>query len=215
MFMLIIQAGGESKRMGRDKGLATFQGVPLVQRVLDRFRGLAEAVVVITNHPRDYCFLEVPLVGDILPGRGALGGLYTALRVANDSGAQVAGVIACDLPFASPKLLDAARRLMQETGADAVIPRTSHGTEPFHAIYRPGACLPAVKNVLEAGKWRADAWFLQVQIRFMTPEEYRLYDPHGLAFLNVNTPQELREAEDKARDLSSQIDNQGDSAWGK
>jgi molybdopterin-guanine dinucleotide biosynthesis protein A len=202
-FLLLIQAGGESKRMGRDKGLVPFLGVPLVQRVLERLRGEADAVLVITNRPGDYAFLGVPLAADLLPGRGALGGLYTALSAARELGAEAAGVIACDLPFASPALLAAAHRLLLSSGAGAVVPRTPGGNEPFHAVYRPAACLPAVLAALSADRWRADAWFTQVQVRFMLPEEWAPYDPQGLAFRNVNTPEELREAEVLARGLQA------------
>jgi molybdopterin-guanine dinucleotide biosynthesis protein A len=200
-FLLVIQAGGESKRMGQDKGLVPFLGVPLAQRVLERLRGIADGVLVVTNRPADYAFLGTPLAEDLLPGRGALGGLYTVLSTAEKQGAEIAGVVACDLPFASPDLLAAAHRLLLSTGAGAVVPRTLKGTEPFHAVYRPAACLPAVRAALDAGKWRVDAWFPQAQVRFMLPDEWAPFDPHGLAFLNVNTPEELQEAEERARGL--------------
>ncbi len=198
MFLIVIQAGGESRRMGRDKGLVPFLGMPLVQRVLERVGGVGEATLVVTNRPDAYRFLGVPLASDRLAGRGALGGLYTALAAAQGMGAEAAGVVACDMPFASPALLGAAHQLLLETGSEAVIPRTAQGSEPFHAVYRPSACLPAVEAALEAGGWRVDAWFPQARLRFMLPEECLLYDPLGLAFWNVNTPEELHLAEERA-----------------
>src|ERR1051325_5119992 len=103
MLTVCIQAGGQSSRMGEDKALKTFLGRPLIQRVIDRLAPIADELIVTTNHPDDYRFLGLK------PGRGALGGLYTA--IASGSNPLVA-VVACDMPFASPELLEAARQIL-------------------------------------------------------------------------------------------------------
>jgi molybdopterin-guanine dinucleotide biosynthesis protein A len=90
--------------------------------------------------------------------------------------------------------------LLRETGADAVIPRSEAGTEPFHAVYRRQTCLPHVRAALEAGKRRVDAWFLQVFIRYLEPAEIIAYDPGQHAFLNINIPEDLMQAERIARE---------------
>jgi molybdopterin-guanine dinucleotide biosynthesis protein A len=191
MLTVAVQAGGQSRRMGMNKALIDFRGQPLIARVLERLAPLADEVLVTTNHPDDYAFLQVPCFTDVLPDSGALGGLYTALSVAHHS---LVAVIACDMPFASPAMLAYQLDLIQKAVVDAVIPRNPQGLEPFHAIYRQEACLPFIKAALEVGKRRVDAWFDQGNIRYLTPEEITRYDPRGLAFLNVNTPQELAAA---------------------
>ncbi len=201
MFHVVVQAGGQSTRMGRDKGLALFLGEPLVQRVLSRLKGAADEALVVTNRPQAYQFLGVPLREDVLPGRGALGGLFTALTFSFERGGDLAGVVACDMPFANPRILTAARQILMAKCYDAVVPRTAHGAEPFHAVYRPASCLPAVKSALEEGKWRADAWFPDCSIYWMEPDEVSPYDPLRLAFLNVNTPADFQRAEALAREF--------------
>ena len=191
MLTVVIQAGGESRRMGRDKALAPFLGRTLIERVIARVRPVADELLVTTNQPADYLFLGLPLFADAIPGRGALGGLYTALSAASQP---LVGVVACDMPFASPALLAYQCDLLNDPDLDAAIPRTEGGTEPFHAVYRRETCLPAAEGALQAGKWRVDAWFAQVNIRFLSPEETAPYDPGELAFWNVNTPEELAEA---------------------
>ncbi|HEX9030179.1 MAG TPA: molybdenum cofactor guanylyltransferase, partial [Anaerolineales bacterium] len=133
MLTIVVQAGGESRRMGQDKALLPFLGKPLITRILGRVRPIADELLVTTNRPENYSFLELPLFSDRLPGRGALGGLYTALSIANRP---LVGVVACDMPFVSAALLAAARDLLADPTIDAVIPRTADGTEPFHAVYR-------------------------------------------------------------------------------
>jgi len=196
MLSLVVQAGGESRRMGADKALLPFLGQPLILRPLSRLVRLADEVLVTSNQPESYRFLGLTPIPDLLPGCGALGGLFTALSVA---GHPYVALVACDMPFASLKLFAAELALLRETGADAVVPRSPGGTEPFHAVYRREACLPFVKAALDDGKRRVDAWFSQVNIRYLTPSEILPYDPDQLAFLNINTPEELREAERLAR----------------
>jgi molybdopterin-guanine dinucleotide biosynthesis protein A len=192
MLTIVIQAGGESKRMGRDKGLVSFRGQPLIQRVVARLQPLADELLITTNRPADYAFLGRPCLPDRLPGRGALGGLYTALAAAQHD---YVAVVACDLPFASAALLAALQARLQTSGAALAIPRPPGGLEPFHAVYRRAACLPHVEAALQANRWRVDAWFDQVTIDYCEAAEIARYDPQGRAFLNVNTPEELAQAE--------------------
>ncbi|MBN1538006.1 MAG: molybdenum cofactor guanylyltransferase [Anaerolineales bacterium] len=195
---LVIQAGGQSKRMGQDKGLVSFLGMPLVQRVIERLAYLAEEILITTNQPENYRFLGYRLVRDLLPGRGALGGLYTALSVTTSP---LVAVVACDMPFASPQLLTAEINILSQGTYDAAIPNPDDGMEPFHAVYRRQTCLPAIKAALDADQWRADSWFSQVNVHLLSKEEIHRYDPTELAFWNVNTPEELSRAEERAKTL--------------
>jgi molybdopterin-guanine dinucleotide biosynthesis protein A len=201
MLTVCIQAGGESSRMGEDKALKTFLGRPLIQRVLDRLSPIADEVIVTTNRPTDYAFLtstslihRVPLSlrADLKPGRGALGGLYTAIASAKHP---VVAVVACDMPFASAPLLEVASKLLVDEEMDVVIPKSEEGYEPIHAVYRRETCLPAIESSIAADQWKVIAWFPQVKVRVLPVEEIRQYDPAGLAFWNVNTPEEFSKAE--------------------
>jgi molybdopterin-guanine dinucleotide biosynthesis protein A len=195
MLTVAIQAGGESRRMGHDKALLPFLGQPLIVRVLERLKPLADEILITTNRPQAYQFLGLPLYPDQQPGRGALGGLYTALNAASHP---LVAVVACDMPFVSAALLSAMRDALLATQADIAIPVTGEGSEPFHAVYRRLTCLPQVQQALEAGKWRVDSWFSQVQLYPMQPDEIRRYDPDGVCFWNVNTPEELKAAQQLA-----------------
>lgn len=196
MLTISIQAGGGSTRMGEDKALKLFLGRPLIQRVIDRLAPIADEIIVTTNRPDDYAFLDLRLVSDIVPGRGALGGLYTALFSA---ACDVVAVAACDMPFASSRLVEAAVRLLVEEDADVVIPESAEGLEPLHAVYRRATCIPAIEAAIAADKWKVISWFPQVKVRALKMDEIKLLDPSGLCFWNLNTPQEFAEAERRAR----------------
>jgi molybdopterin-guanine dinucleotide biosynthesis protein A len=237
MLTIVIQAGGQSSRMGEDKALKPFLGKPLIQRVVDRLAPIADELIVTTNRPGDYTFLNtstlpsgspfVPrsaaarwpsrpgrpglpartgcetavqrlrLVSDLKPGRGPLGGLYTALVSAT---CPLVAVVACDMPFASAKLIESAGRLLVEEGADVVIAKTDAGYEPFHAVYRRESCLPAIESSIEADQWKMIAWFPHVKVRTLSSEEVKSLDPSGLCFWNLNTPEEFSEAERRANE---------------
>jgi len=192
MVSIVIQAGGESRRMGQDKALKPFLGRPLIQRVVERFKPIADEILVTTNHPEAYEFLGLPLYQDLQPGRGALGGLYTALTSA---AFPVVGVVACDMPFASAGLMEAAGRLLIESEVDVVIPESGKGLEPLHAIYRRETCLPVVEAAIKADQWKLISWFPQVRVKVLSPQDVKQLDPSGLAFWNLNTPEEFIRAE--------------------
>jgi molybdopterin-guanine dinucleotide biosynthesis protein A len=196
MLTVVIQAGGQSSRMGEDKALKSFLGLPLIQRVVDRMKPIADEIIVTTNQPAGYDFLNLRLVADFKPGRGALGGLYTAVASA---ASPLVAVVACDMPFASPGLFEGACRIMNEEGVDVVIARTDEGYEPLHALYRRETCLPAIESAIEADQWKVISWFPQVKVRILTVDEVKAFDPSGLCFWNLNTPEEFIEAEERSR----------------
>lgn len=201
MLTVCIQAGGASSRMGEDKALKPFLGRPLIQRVIDRLSPIADEVIVTTNRPADYGFLGLRLFPDLKPDRGALGGLYTAIASATHP---IAAVVACDMPFASAGLIEGMSRLLVEEEADVVIAKSEEGYEPLHAVYRRETCLPAIESAIDADLWKVIAWFPQVRVVELSAEEAKSFDPQGLAFWNVNTPEEFARAEEIAKNQSTQ-----------
>ncbi len=192
MLTISIQAGGASRRMGQDKALMPFLGRPLILRLVERLRPFADRLIVTTNRPQEYAFLDAPLYPDVQPGVGALGGLLTALSVAETPFVALA---ACDMPFASGALLRFGAERLAATGGDVFIPRSAHGLEPLHAVYRRETCLDAVQAALAAGQRRMISWFSSVQVEQAGRDLWGAFDPDGVLFLNVNTPEEFRAAE--------------------
>lgn len=189
MRTIAVQAGGQSRRMRRDKALVPLGGRPMIEVLLRRLDGLADDIVVTTNRPEDYAFLGVRLASDRVPGAGALAGLRTALAAALG---ETVLVLACDLPFVARPLLE---YLLERAGeADVVIPRRAGEYEPLLAVYARSV-LPAVESALAAGQSRMISFFPEVRVLAIEAEEWTPFDPEGLSFFNVNTPEELAEAE--------------------
>lgn len=188
--------------MGRDKALVPFQGMTMIEYILQQTEGLTQDTIVITNTPEDYRFLNLPLYPDVIPDWGALGGLYTAVACAPQ---EICLVLACDMPFVNRPLLEQLLALLP--GHDAVIPHLDPTgnqmpafAEPFRAVYRK-SCLSPIKSAIEAGQRRVISFFNHVNIRFVNRSEIEQFDPELQTFFNVNTPEDLEEAERIARQM--------------
>jgi len=175
--------------MGRDKGLVELAGRPLVGHVIDRLGPLADEVIITTNQPGDYAAFGLRTVGDAQPGAGALDGLLTAIEAAQGDSVLVA---ACDMPFASKAL--ASHLLSLSEGAEAVVPRPGGEYEPLFAVYRR-TCVEPIRHALAAGQRRVISFFSEVNLRAVEADEIAGVDPGPWIFFNVNTPDDLAEAE--------------------
>ena len=196
---VVVQAGGESRRMGQSKALVPFAGRPLICRLVERLSPVADEFIITTNEGDKLAFLHelypdvhINLVPDLHDYRGALPGIHTALEAASNP---FVAIVACDMVFASARLIVAESLAMKESGADLVVPVNKHGYEPFHALYRRESCLPHVRELLASGDKRAQSFFDRLNIREFTQHEVLIAEPMGGCFINANTPDELKTLE--------------------
>lgn len=185
-----ILAGGQSSRMGSNKAFVTVGGKPIIERVIERVSALTDDLVIVTNSAQEYAHLNVPLHGDLLPGKGPLGGLYTAISVTANP---YTLVVSCDQPFLNGDLL---RYLIGLTeGYDVVVPLAADGyPQSMHAIYGKG-CLPAIRGSLEMDRLKMISFFPGVRVREVAGAEIEQIDPQRTSFINVNTPEDQQAAE--------------------
>jgi molybdenum cofactor guanylyltransferase len=197
----VIQAGGKSSRMGHDKALVPFMGVTMIEYILEQVKEVGRETIIITNRQDGYRFLGLPLYPDVIPHLGALGGLYSAIYHAPQDACLV---LACDMPFINRPLLEHIIALLPNF--DAVIPRLDPAgngipvfAEPFRAVYHK-SCLAPIKAAIDAKQRRVISFFDQVNIRFVDLDEIKQFDPGLRSFFNVNTPDDLVNAERMAED---------------
>lgn len=196
--------------MGKDKAWVEIGGRALIERVRDRLLQVCDEIILVAGDLQTYSKLEVRVVGDYFSGKGSLGGIYTGLREAQF---ERAAVVACDMPFLSPKLLE--YMLSQSWDSDVVIPSasdvpnrrsaveavekgSSHALptakaghlHPLHAIYSK-ECIKPIEARLEGNDLRMISFHPDVRVKILTVEEIERFDPEHLSLLNVNTPQDL------------------------
>lgn len=186
---IAIMAGGKSSRMGTDKAFVRVLGRPLIEDLVENLSGLGQEMILITNQPDGYRYLGLPLFSDVLPDKGALGGIYTALHHSTQPHILC---VACDMPFVVRPLLEHLMALAPE--GDVIMPRLNGEAEPFRAVYAREACLGPIRTSLDSNRMRIISFFPQVRVRWVEQMEIERFDPKHLSFFNVNTPEDLIEA---------------------
>ncbi|MGQ9693611.1 MAG: molybdenum cofactor guanylyltransferase [Thermodesulfobacteriota bacterium] len=189
----IILAGGKNLRMGENKAFLEINGQRIIDRTRRLFQELFAEVILVTNSPFAYLDLNLRMVADLLPERGALGGIFTGLFYSSFSHAFVA---ACDMPFLNKELISYLISLAGKY--DIVIPKTEDGLQPLHAIYSQ-KCLPHMENLLRQGNLKIIDFFHLVKMREVLTNELITFDPLQKSFFNVNTPEDLARAKELAQ----------------
>ncbi len=183
-----ILAGGRARRFGGAlKSALRIGGERIIDRQIAVLRRVADPIFIVAPDPAPFESLGLDVVPDVIPGCGALGGIYTALVT---SPCDRTLVVAGDMPFIALPLLE---RLVQTTDADLVVPRTERGYEPLCAVYS-ARCASPIRRRLESGSLQASRLPEGVHVEELGPETLAAYDPDGLLFVNINTPHDYERA---------------------
>jgi molybdopterin-guanine dinucleotide biosynthesis protein A len=175
--------------MGTQKAFLEVRGQRIIEAMLHEVEGLFEELLLATNNPQEFGYLGLSMIQDEFPGAGPLGGIYSGLKAAaNDR----CFVFACDMPFLSRNMV----RFMMERchDVDVLIPETSKGCEPLHAIYSK-RCLGPMKARLSRGDFRIRGFFPEVTVGSVGERELRRLDPDLRCFMNLNTREDLLRAQ--------------------
>jgi len=180
-----ILLGGKSSRYGSNKAFVEIEGVRLVDRVARVMKSIFHRIVLLTNTPEEYAYLQTPMVEDLIKGFGPMGGIYTGLMTLSD---EVGFFVACDMPFLSESLI---RHMVDvRDDFDVVVPRMDWMLEPLHALYSK-KCLPVIRETIRQDQHQILKCFAELRVRYVDKDELRLWDPELRSFFNINKPQDL------------------------
>ena len=186
-FSAVLLAGGESRRMGRDKATIVFGGELLWRRQIELLRGLRpEKIFVSVRQEPSWRPLNAELLLDEPPSRGPLSGVTKALERMQTSHL---GVLAVDMPFMTGEQMRTLWSLA--VIGRGVLPMVDDRAEPLAAIYPREASSDFVAalgsddfslqrlsyNLVEAGK---------LQVLRVSPADEGLYR-------SMNEPGDLQE----------------------
>jgi molybdopterin-guanine dinucleotide biosynthesis protein A len=185
-----VLVGGRSRRLGRDKALLLLLGRPLAQWVLEAVSPLVAECWLVTNQPLEHLALGFPLLIDVIPGRGALGGLLSVMLVARG---EYVLLSACDTPFLQPTLLETMVKQARRGSQDAVICHSSRGLEPLPGVF---SCrlLPRLQAQVFGEDLRLRTLLNSCRTKVLPPEEVSRYDAQELSFFNINTSEDANKA---------------------
>jgi molybdopterin-guanine dinucleotide biosynthesis protein A len=188
----IVLAGGKGIRLREDKALETISKRTLLEQVVFRLSLLDGDIPIVIASGRRYPQLagypRLRIAGDIYPGKGPLGGIYSGLKASHSF---YNLVVACDMPFLNRDLL--LYMVEAATGFDLVVPRLGNLIEPLHAVYTKD-CLAPIERLLEKDSLSVRGLFPMVRVRYVEAEEIERFDPEHLSFFNVNTGADLERA---------------------
>jgi molybdopterin-guanine dinucleotide biosynthesis protein A len=183
-----ILAGGQARRLeGQDKSALPIAGVPVIDRQLAALRRLTSRIVIVGGPPDRYDRIGIPVVPDLLPDIGPLGGLYTALRGASER----IIVLACDLPFVTAPFLECLLRTGRD--ADATVPRTADGLHPLCASYAADTA-PRIRKLIDEGVRQVQEALGSLRLHIVEGAALAQYDPDGRLLHNINTPDDYARA---------------------
>jgi molybdopterin-guanine dinucleotide biosynthesis protein A len=188
----VLAGGAASRYGGHPKGLVQLGGRRILDRVVDAVGVVTGAPpLLVANAPEGPTWRpDLRTIPDVRPGKGSLGGIYTAVM----SGVGPVLCVAWDMPFLTTELLQAL--VAGSTGWDAFLPESDgrRGVEPLCAVYGP-ACGPAMERQIARDDLRAIGFHDDVKVGTLPLERVRAFGDPDVLFFNVNTPADLERAE--------------------
>ena len=163
--------------MGRDKALLPFHGVPLARRVAQAL-SVSAGRVFLVGSPEQLAAVGIPVVPDVYPGEGPLGGILTALlHTTSDWNF----ICACDMPSLGNGVVEGLFRAAEQSDAEIVLPYDAAGRpQPLCAVYHRSV-LGTVQAAFDRGIRKITAGLEGVRTAAAQVEDIN-------AFQNVNTP---------------------------
>jgi molybdopterin-guanine dinucleotide biosynthesis protein A len=187
-----VLSGGQSKRMGSDKALLTLRGRTLLERTLRLARRIADKVAVLGPRER-YAATGEWIIEDEYPGCGPLAGIHAALHATETD---LNAILSVDMPFVSADFLThLIERARSCPRAQVVVPRVA-GIVQGTCFACRRAFRSACEQRLRVGLYRVEDAIEFGRPHYIKEEEIRAlgFDP-GI-FRNLNTPEDLTEAEE-------------------
>ncbi|HSE86093.1 MAG TPA: NTP transferase domain-containing protein [Candidatus Binatia bacterium] len=199
----VVLAGGKSSRMGRPKALLLFDREPLIVHIVRALKRMFAETVIVAAPGQELPDLPVTLVRDEVAYQGPVGGIYYGLKAA---GGKFCFVTSCDVPFLNHALI--SYFTSQISSYDVVVPFWEDRFQPLHAVYRTSV-LALLRGQLDRGELRPVYLFDKVKTCKIEEAVIRRFDPEGLSFLNMNTPDDYQQALQRWNELNSSADETG------
>jgi molybdopterin-guanine dinucleotide biosynthesis protein A len=189
-----VLAGGGSTRFGRDKALVEFAGKPMLARMIELIRNIAQEVKVVAA-PAKYADFGAEIVEDRWPGEGPLGGIVTALLHTreHEPAWEWNIIVSCDMPFLTADWMRFLAERAEQSDRQVILPHSAHGPEPLCACYRTSAG-ELMRAVFEGGARKVTQALKQVETEVLDERDWKRFDSAGRLFWNMNTAADYADA---------------------
>lgn len=187
----IILSGGQSRRMGTDKGLLRFNNKPLISYPIDVLSKYCTNIFISCN-TNDYNVFELEIIKDVIPDIGPIGGIYTCLKL---SKTELNIVLPCDMPFVDQSIIDLL--ISVKTDCPIIAPSINRRPIPVCAIYSR-SIIPIIENQISNKNYK-----LQDLLTACNASTVEIDKPEMISSLsNLNTIEEFQKANSSMNTLN-------------
>ena len=174
-----ILSGGESKRMGVEKGLVSYKNKPMIQWVIEAVQPITEDIVIVTNSEK-YEHLGYRTIADEKKKKGPLGGIATAL---NHSTQGLNLILSCDIPEIRTATL---KKLLENSKTQVTICKQNNRLHPLVGSYHK-SCLHTIHEQLDTNQLAVMSALDKLDLKILDMDIGYDHD-----FKNINSPEELQ-----------------------
>ena len=195
----IILCGGQSRRMGRDKGSMIIQDKPMIKHILSTLNHEINEVVIVLNNqeridryskfinPTDYTY-TITFVEDEIKGKGPMPGIMTGLS--HISG-KYALILPCDSPYVSKNYITTIFSQIDEKN-QAVVPyhdkeNKLKTSEPLHSIYDK-SIIPIIEDLVNEDVLHIKGLIEKIDTKFVLIDNKKIEKKE---FRNLNRPSDV------------------------
>jgi len=175
--------------MGKEKALLEIAGVPLLVRTVRLLQKVCPSATVVGQPERNEHF-GFPVIPDPQADSGPLVGILAALE---HSAAAWNVILACDTPYLTEDWLRFLLVRAHSSAAQVILPVSREGPEPLCAVWRREAA-PAIRAEIARGVLKVTRALEALAIERIEPDEIAPFDPRGVLFQNLNTPEDFERA---------------------
>ena len=195
----IVLCGGQSRRMGQDKGSMFIQGKPMIKHILSTLNHEMNEVIVVLNdekriakygqfiNPDDYTY-KIKFVEDKIKNKGPLPGLMSGLE--NITG-QYSLVLPCDSPYVTKEYINTIFNEIND-GYQAIVPY--HDSEnklktsvPLHSIYNKNI-IPEIEDLISEDTLHIKGLIKKIETQFVLIDNKKILKKE---FRNLNRPSDI------------------------
>ncbi|ALT68605.1 molybdenum cofactor guanylyltransferase [Methanobrevibacter millerae] len=196
----IILCGGQSRRMGKDKGSLIIKDKPMIKYILSTLNNEIDEVIIVLNdnkridkymefiNPEDYSY-KLKFVEDKIKNKGPISGILTGLE---NISSEYAIVFPCDNPFVTKNTI---QTLFNEITCNiqAVVPyhdpeNKLKTSEPLHSIYNKNI-IPLIDNLILNDSLHIKGIIEKIDTKFVLIDNKKILKKE---FRNLNHPEDLK-----------------------
>ena len=195
----IILCGGQSRRMGQDKGSMIIQNKPMIKYILSTLNNeIDEAIIVLNDceriakykefiNPKDYTY-RIKFVEDKIKNKGPISGILTGLE---NISTDYAIVFPCDNPFISKNTIQTLFNEIDEN-TQAIVPyhdpkNKLKTSEPLHSIYNKNI-IPLINELILKDCLHIKGIIEKIETKYILIDNKKILKKE---FRNLNRPEDL------------------------